>query len=59
MVPVFEHDIIVINSSNKIGYSRLNWFSILSDMARQQIMAEEDKRIFEIIDALGSGNNDI
>ena len=54
-----EYNLIVINSSNEIGYSRYTCFSLLEFQSRQQIIAEEDQKIFEMLDALESSNNDI
>jgi len=61
---MFEHDVIVITSSNVIGIKLPDWRSNAMQNARNQIMAQEDALILEILDNIFetehlSSNNDI
>lgn len=60
-IATFDHDAIIINSSNKSGTTEecTNIWARLFAKTKQQIMAQEDAAIFEAVDAIGSGNNDI
>lgn len=50
-----DEEVIVINSNDEIGepQRRLN-MKIIENKMKAEIMAEEDRRIFEILDSLGT-----
>lgn len=56
---MFDHRVIVITPTNKTLIKPLTWQDKLTNNMRQQIMEEEDRRIFEVLESLESGNNDI
>lgn len=53
---MFDHGMVVITPDQQIGESRPTYINLIVDKVRQQIQAEEDKKIFDILDQISSGN---